>query len=408
MANPLIGKQIMLGVTGSIAAYKAAELASHLTQQGAEVKTILTESALEFITPLTFQSVSGQKAYTEADLWGGEGHVVHVSIGHTTDLLIIAPASANTIAKLAHGVADNLLTVTALAAACPLIVAPAMDAGMYQHPATVENVKILKSRGVIITGPAEGHLASGLTGPGRMQDPDTIIAEARFILSRSAPLKGKKIIVTAGGTREAIDPVRFISNHSSGKQGYAIAQAALDMGSSVTLITAPTALNPPYGCQLFKVESAEQMQTAVLSEIPDADALVMAAAVADFRPTEPSKEKIKKERGLNSIAVEATNDILQMVAAEKKKKSLDLKIIGFAAESENLKANATKKLKAKDMDMIVANDISDPRAGFGVDTNKVLLLYADGSTEKLPLMPKSEVAEKIIQHLAAWLIGGVN
>lgn len=408
MGNPLEGKQIMLGVTGSIAAYKAAELASQLTQQGALVSTLLTESAIEFITPLTFQSVSGQKAYTEADLWGGEGHVVHVNIGHTTDLLIIAPASANTIAKLATGIADNLLTVTALAANCQLIIAPAMDAGMYSHPATIQNIETLKSRGAIIIGPAEGHLASGLVGPGRMVEPDHILAQARYLLSRSAQLRGKKIIVTAGGTREALDAVRFLANYSTGKQGYAIAQAALDLGGDVVLISAPTTLKSPFGCQLIPVDDAQQMQAAVLSQIPDAHALIMAAAVADFRPANRQKEKIKKEAGMRSLALEPTSDILKTVAEIKKKDGLDLKIVGFAAESENLKHNAATKMRDKNMDMMVANDISDPQAGFGVDTNKVLLMYSDGSIEELPLMPKTEVAEKIIQHLAAWLVEGVR
>jgi phosphopantothenoylcysteine decarboxylase/phosphopantothenate--cysteine ligase len=241
-----------------------------------------------------------------------------------------------------------------------------------------------------------------------MEDPDVVIAQARFLLSRSAPLRGKKIIVTAGGTREAIDPVRFLSNRSSGKQGYAIAQAALDMGSDVTLISAPTSLTPPYGCHLITIESAEQMLSSVLDHIPDAHALIMSAAVADFRPAAVSRQKIKKESGLDTLELEATSDILVKVAEEKKKKGLDLKIVGFAAESENLKANAVKKMKAKHMDMIVANDISSARAGFGVDTNEVLLIFADGSIEKLPLMPKIDVAEKIIQHLTAWLIEGAS
>ncbi|HUV16228.1 MAG TPA: bifunctional phosphopantothenoylcysteine decarboxylase/phosphopantothenate--cysteine ligase CoaBC, partial [Pelolinea sp.] len=299
MANPIEGKNIVLGVTGSIAAYKAAELASKLTQQSAVINVILSNSALEFISPLTFQSVTGRKAYTDSDLWGGEGHVVHVQIGHSTNLLLIAPASANTIAKLAHGIADNLLTVTALAAKCPIVIAPAMDAGMYNHPATQENIKILKGRGVHFIGPEEGHLASGLIGPGRMTEPSDIISEIRWLLSRNYPLNGRKIIVTAGGTREVLDPVRFISNYSSGKQGYALAQAALDFGGDVILISAPTSLKAPRGCELVKVESADQMLKAVLKEIDSAHALIMSAAVADFRPVVIEKEKIKKEKGID-------------------------------------------------------------------------------------------------------------
>jgi len=408
MAILIEGKNIVLGVTGSIAAYKAAELASKLTQQSAVINVILSNSALEFISPLTFQSVTGRKAYTDSDLWGGEGHVVHVQIGHSTNLLLIAPASANTIAKLAHGIADNLLTVTALAAKCPIVIAPAMDAGMYNHPATQENIKILKGRGVHFIGPEEGHLASGLIGPGRMTEPSDIISEIRWLLSRNYPLNGRKIIVTAGGTREVLDPVRFISNYSSGKQGYALAQAALDFGGDVILISAPTSLKAPRGCELVKVESADQMLKAVLKEIDSAHALIMSAAVADFRPVVIEKEKIKKEKGIDAIKLENTVDILSEVSKAKKTRNLELKIVGFAAESQNLKANAQKKMNDKGMDMIVANDITDPQAGFAVNTNKVLLIFSDGSTEQLPLLQKSDVAEKIIQHLAAWLVEGAR
>lgn len=408
MANPFEGKRIMLGVTGSIAAYKAADLASKLTQQGAIVTTLLTNSALEFVNPLTFQSVTGQKAFVDDDLWGGEGHVVHVQIGHNTDLMIIAPASANTIAKLAHGIADNLLTITALAATCPLVIAPAMDAGMLSHPATQENIRILKERGADIIGPDIGHLASGLEGPGRMTQPQEIVDELRWLLTKDGVLSGKRIVVTAGGTREAIDPVRFISNHSSGKQGYAVAQAALDLGSKVTLITAPGSLATPKGCQVIRVESAAEMCDAVLKEIASADALVMSAAVADFKPARFSREKIKKEKGLEAIPLEPTKDILSEVAKIKKNSRYDLKVIGFAAESQDLKSNATKKMHAKAMDMIVANDISEPQSGFNGDTNIVLLLFSDGSSEQLPLMQKSEVAEKILQYLVSWLVEGAK
>ena len=408
MTNPIEGKRIMLGVTGSIAAYKAADLASKLTQQGAIVTTLLTNSALEFVTPLTFQSVTGQKAFVDDDLWGGEGHVVHVQIGHNTDLMIIAPASANTIAKLAHGIADNLLTITALAATCPLVIAPAMDAGMFSHPATQENIRILKERGADIIGPDIGHLASGLEGPGRMTQPQEIVDELRWLLSKDGPLSGKRIVVTAGGTRESIDPVRFISNHSSGKQGYAVTQAALDLGSRVTLITAPGSLAAPKGCQVIRVESAAEMCDAVLKEIASADALVMSAAVADFKPARFSREKIKKEKGLETIQLEPTKDILSEVAKIKKKNKYDLKVVGFAAESQDLKSNAIKKMHAKAMDMIVANDITEPQAGFNGDTNKVLLLFSDGSSEQLPLMQKSEVAEKILKYLVSWLVEGAK
>jgi len=241
----LTDKHILLGVTGSIAAYKAADLASKLTQAGAQVNVILTAAAEKFIAPLTFQSVTGRRAYTDADLWGGEAHVLHVGLGHSTDLLVIAPCTADTMAKLAHGLADNLLTVTALAAACPLVIAPAMDGGMFDAPATQANLAALIQRGARILGPAEGHLASGLSGPGRMLEPLEILGHIRAALGKSGKLAGKKIVVTAGGTQEALDPVRVLTNHSSGKQGYALAQAALDLGADVCLISAPTALSAP-------------------------------------------------------------------------------------------------------------------------------------------------------------------
>lgn len=407
MNNPIYGKRIVLGVTGSIAAYKSAEIASSLTKQGALVDTVLTQSAERFVSPLTFQSVTGRKAYTESDLWGGDGHVVHINLARKADLIVIAPASANTIAKIASGIADNLLAVTVLAAHCPMLIAPAMDAGMFANPATQHNVTILKDRGVKMIGPEEGHLASGLKGPGRMSEPAEIIAAMRYSLSRSNPLRGKHIIVSAGGTMEAVDPVRILSNRSSGKQGYALAQAALDAGSDVTLISAPTHLSPPTGAKLVMVESAAQMNEAVLAEAPHADALIMAAAVADFRPADIAAEKIKKSNNLTQIALVRTEDILHNIAQLKTEMKLDLKVVGFAAESEDLKENASRKMQEKKMDMIVANDISDPEAGFGVDTNKVLLMYSDGSIEQLPKMEKIEVAEKVIQHLSSWLIEGV-
>ena len=408
MPNPILNKNIVLGITGSIAAYKAADLASKLSQNGARVNAILTESSLQFISPLTIQSVTGERAYTDKDLWGTEGHIIHISIGHTTDLLLIAPASANTIAKLANGIADNLLTVTYLAANCPIIIVPAMDAGMYSQPATQNNIEILKERGAIFFGPAEGHLASGLTGLGRFEEPESILREVRYLFSKSGPLSGKKIIVTAGGTRESFDPVRFLSNHSTGKQGYALAQAALDFGANVFLVSAPTAITPPKGAEVMWIESAEEMRNAVIKQIPDADALIMAAAVADFKPATVHSEKIKKNTDFSKISLSPTTDILKEVSEIKKAKKLDLKIVGFAAESQDLKSNAQKKMHDKNMDMIVANNILDKDAGFSVDTNRVLMMYSDGSIEKLPLMKKSEVAEKIMQHLISWLVEGAG
>lgn len=399
----LVGKRVILGVTGSIAAYKAADLASKLTQAGAQVDVILTGAAEKFITPLTFQSVTGRRAYVDADLWGSEAHVLHVGLGHTVDLLIIAPCTANTMAKLAHGSADSLLTVTALAANCPFLIAPAMDGGMFDHPATQENLDTLKKRGAIVVGPAQGHLASGLSGTGRMLEPMEILSYARLALGQNGMLASKKVIVTAGGTQEPLDPVRVLTNRSSGKQGYALAQAALDAGAEVTLITTPTALTPPVGAQLVHVETAKQMLDCVVSESVDSDALIMAAAVADFRPRHQAKDKIKKEGGVPQIELEATEDILKTVSSQRRRERRRFVIVGFAAESRDLLENATSKLRSKGLDFIAANDISADDAGFAVETNRVTLLFADGRKESLPLMSKSEVAETIIERLAALL-----
>ena len=395
------GKHILLGVTGSIAGYKSADIASKLAQAGAQVDVLITGAGEKFVTPLTFQSVTGRRAYTEQDLWGNEAHVLHVSFGKTADLLVIAPCTAHTLAKLAHGLADNLLTVTALAAECPLVIAPAMDGGMYYHQTTQENVAKLKASGAIIIGPAEGHLASGLTGKGRMVEPAEIIGHLRIVLGRNGILAGKKIVITAGGTQEAIDPVRVITNHSSGKQGYALAQAALDSGADVCLITAPTALTPPVGARVIKVTSVQEMLNAVLAE--SADALIMAAAAADFRPVQTAKDKLKKRDGVPQIKLEAAPDILGTVAGSQLRKKRFQVVAGFAAESRDLLENASEKLESKKLDLIVANNISENDAGFAVETNRVTLLFANGVRENLPLMSKVEVAEKIIEHISKLL-----
>lgn len=403
MPDPLESKHIILGVTGSIACYKAADLASKLTQAGALVDVILTASALQFVTPLTFQSVTGRRAFSEGDLWGNEAHVLHVGLGHSTDLIVIAPATANTMAKLAHGIADNLLTVTALAANCPLLIAPAMDGGMFGHAATQENLEILKKRGAVIVGPASGHLASGLTGPGRMVEPLEILAHIRQTLARTGPLAGKKIVVTAAGTQEPLDPVRVIANRSSGKQGFALARAALDLGAEVVLISAPSALQTPHGAHRLNVSTAEDMLNAVLSELENTDALLMAAAVADFRPAAASMHKIKKDAGVPEIRLEKTPDILAEVARKRTETGFPRLVVGFAAESQNLIANARSKMNAKKLDLIVANDITAGDAGFSVDTNRVTLLYPDGNAENLPLMEKSAVAEAVLERVTRLL-----
>jgi phosphopantothenoylcysteine decarboxylase/phosphopantothenate--cysteine ligase len=392
----LSDKRITLGVTGSIAAYKAADLASKLTQAGAQVDVILTGAAEKFVAPLTFQSVTGRRAYTDTDLWGNQAHVLHVGLGHGSDLLVIAPCTANTIARLAHGQADNLLAVTALAMQSPLLIAPAMDGGMYDHPATQENIEKLKKRGATFIGPADGHLASGLSGVGRMLETGEITGHIRLLLGRDGPLAGKKILITAGGTQEPLDPVRVLTNRSSGKQGYALAQTGLDMGAQVTLITTPTSLTPPVGARLVNVETAKQMLEAVLVESSKSDALIMASAVADFRPKNMAKDKIKKEGGIPQIELEGTEDILKTVAGRRSETECPRVMVGFAAESRDLLENAAHKLKSKGLDFIAANDVSAKDAGFGVETNRVTLLFADGRKELLPLMSKAEVAEIIL------------
>jgi phosphopantothenoylcysteine decarboxylase/phosphopantothenate--cysteine ligase len=405
MPNPLQDKHITLGVTGSIACYKAADLASKLTQAGAQVDVILTQAATQFITPLTYQSVTGRKAFTDAELWGSEAHVLHVGLGHGSDLLVIAPATANTIAKMAHGIADNLLTVAALAASCPVLIAPAMDAGMYSHPATQANVETLRQRGAVILGPAEGHLASGLSGPGRMVEAAEILAQARWLLSRGGPLAGRKILVTAGGTQEPIDPVRSITNRSSGKQGFALAQAAMDLGSDVVLVAGETALEAPAGAMRIDVRTAQEMMEAVLAEVRSADALIMAAAVADFRIADTSDQKIKRKSTGFDLKLEPTPDILVAVAGQKTTSGKPCVTVGFAAESQELIANARAKLNAKKLDLIVANDISATDAGFAVDSNRVVLLYPDGRCDELPLMSKAQVAETVMDKVRQILEG---
>ena len=392
-------KRILLGVTGSIAAYKAADLASRLTQGGAHVDVILTRAAEGFISPLSFQSLTGKKAFTDKELWGGEAHVLHVGLGHTADLLLIAPCTANTLAKLAQGQANDLLSITALAAQCPTMVAPAMDVGMYEHPATQENVRILQERDVYFAGPGEGRMASGLVGKGRMVEPAELIGHIRCVLGIGGKLAGKKIVITAGGTQEPIDPVRFITNRSSGKQGYALAQAAVDAGAEVTLISTPTALLPPIGARLVLARTAQDVLEAVLAASTGADALIMAAAVADFRPTKVAGKKLKKRDGIPQITLEAAPDILKRVASLKADAERPRVVVGFAAESRDLLKNASEKLSSKKLDLIVANDISAEDAGFDLDDNRVILLFADGKQEKLSLRSKFEVAEIILSQI---------
>jgi len=393
----LSGKRILLGVSGSIAAWKAADLASRLTKAGARVDVILTAAASRFVTPLTFQSLTGRPAF--ADLWSEEAHVLHVGLAEGADLLVVAPATADILAKLAHGLADDLLTVTALAARCPFLVAPAMDAGMFEHPAVQANLATLRARGATVIGPADGRMASGLEGLGRMLEPEEILGHVRLAAGRNGPLAGRRVVVTAGGTQEPIDPVRVIANRSSGKQGFAVAQAALDRGAAVTLVAAPCSLTTPVGASRIDVATAQEMADAVLESCAGADALVMAAAVADFRPARPAARKLKKDAGPPAVELERTTDILGVVTAARARPAC---VVGFAAETGDLLANARRKLKEKRLTLIVANDVTQPGAGFGSESNRVTLIDASGA-EELPLLSKAEVAGRILDRVQALL-----
>ena len=395
MVRVLKGKNIILGVTGGIAAYKAVELASRLTQAGAVVDVIMTEAATRFVAPLTFQAIVQRPVITDMFALLQKTEIAHVSLAERADVVVIAPATANTIAKLAQGLADNMLTATVLATAAPLIVAPAMDAGMYENPATQANLALLRERGAVIVGPAYGRLASGKVGKGRLAETREIVGTIRMVLGREGELAGRRVLVTAGGTREYIDFVRFIGNPSSGKMGYALAEAARDRGAEVTLVSAPTALPKPVGVKLVAVETAQGMRDAVLDALPETDFLLMAAAVADYRPAHRMGRKIKKgEAEELTLRLVRNPDILAEVAARRGPKPAV--VVGFAAETEDLVANAKAKLVEKRLDLIVANDVTAPDSGFGADTNRVTLLDRRGRIEALPLLPKTEVAERVL------------
>jgi len=392
----LAGRKIVLGVSGSIAAYKAVAVASALTQAGATVDVIMTPEATELVRPLSFQAITHRPVHTDMFSLLAETEIGHVTLGHHADAVLIAPATANTLAKLALGLADDMLATTVLASTAPLVIAPAMDADMYDNPAVQQNVRILRERGATIIEPGHGRMASGLVGQGRLAEPSEIVDTLRVVLGRTGDLVGWRIVVTAGGTREAIDPVRFISNHSSGKMGYAIAEAARDRGASVVLITAPSALTPPHGVETRHITSAAELHDAVVAAIADADLLVMAAAVADYRPARVADQKIKKQDAALVLELEPTVDIL---AATADLASARLVRVGFAAESEDLVAHARSKLDRKRLDMIVGNDITAEGSGFGSDNNAVVMLDRFGGRRDLPAIPKREVAHELLHEV---------
>ena len=397
MDSALAGRNIVLGVTGSIACYKALELASKLAQAGANVETMLSYGATQFVTPLAFRSLTHRSVVTDTFDADAEHSVEHVALARWAELVVIAPATVHCIAKLAAGLADDPLTTTVIATEAPLLVAPAMDANMFDHPATQENIARLRKRGVRLAGPAPGRLASGLTGTGRLVEPAELLGHIAAALGQGGDLAGRRVVVSAGGTQEAIDPVRVITNHSSGRMGFAVAEAARDRGAAVTLVTAPVALPEPPLTRVVKVRSAQDMCAAVLAATAGADALIMAAAVADYRPSVAAGQKIKKTAADEmAIHLDKTIDILATTTG-------DFVRVGFSAESENLEANAADKVRRKDLDLIVANDITEEGSGFGADTNRVALIDRELRVERLPLLSKYAVGHRILDRVVELL-----
>jgi phosphopantothenoylcysteine decarboxylase/phosphopantothenate--cysteine ligase len=393
----LTDRNIVLGVSGSIAAFKAADLASKLTQAGAKVDALLTPAAARFISPLTFQGVSGRPAFVDMYDTASGASELHVELGRRADALIIAPATATTIARVALGLAEDMVSLTALATRAPIVVCPAMDPQMFEHAATGGHLDTLRSRGVHVVGPEVGRLASGHVGPGRMSEVDSIIGAVRYVLGRDGDLAGKKVVVSAGGTQEAIDPVRYVGNYSSGKMGYAVAEAARDRGAEVVLVSGPVALAAPYAIRVVSVQRAAEMRDAVVGECADADAVIMAAAVADYQPVEAAGQKIKRRQEELGLSLVRTPDVLAEIGQRQ-----GLVRVGFAAESQDLVANARHKLKEKGLDLIAANNVTAEGSGFGSDTNKVTLLDREGE-EELPLMGKYEVAARILDRVVSLL-----
>jgi phosphopantothenoylcysteine decarboxylase/phosphopantothenate--cysteine ligase len=399
-SSPLAGRRVLLGVTGGIAAYKACSLTRLLTTAGAAVQVVMTRSATRFVGPDTFAALSGRPVRT--DLWEDPGSVLHVRMARGSDLAIVAPLTANVLAKLANGIADDLLTSTLLEATCPLVLAPAMHTGMWEHPATQANARTLAERGARLVGPASGALAHGDEGVGRMAEPEEILAAAEEVAARGRDLAGRRILVTAGPTHEPIDPVRFIGNRSSGKMGVAVAAEAFARGADVTLVLGPGTVEPPKGPRVIRVDTAEQMRAATLEAASEAEAVVMAAAVADFRPEAVAGSKIKKDSGPPEIRLVPTVDILAELGASKGGRVL----VGFAAETEELQAGARAKLIAKNVDLIVVNEVGRPGTGFGAETNRAAILGTGVADEPLRDWTKAELATAICDRIAALLGSG--
>ena len=391
----LQGKKIVVGVTGGIAAYKAVDVVSKLRKAGAEVHVMMTREATEFVTELTFREISGQPV--AQDMWAKvqQYNVEHIALANLADLMLIVPATANVLAKAAQGIADDLVTTTLLATKAPLFLASAMNTNMLEHPATQHNLTLLRERGAHIIEPATGHLACGIEGKGRLPEPAVIVEAVLDYFAEAKSLQGKKVLVTAGGTEEPLDPVRFLGNRSTGRMGYAIAEAAARRGAETILVTGPTGLDIPAGVRAIKVRSAREMEQAVLEEYDSTDVVIKAAAVADYRPKETSSQKIKKSDGELTLTLVRNPDILYELGQRKKHQIL----VGFAAETNDLEAYAKKKLEKKNLDFIVANDVSAKDAGFGTDTNRVQIFYRDGREESQPLMSKTKLAGLILDRV---------
>ena len=392
----LTGKEIVLGVTGGIAAYKSAEIVSRLRHSGANVHVIMTRNATEFVAPLTFQTLSANQVVTDTFEAPEYWNVEHVALAKLADIFVVAPATANILAKMASGIADDMLSTTLLATKAQILVAPAMNTGMWTAPATQNNVKVLKERGGRMIGPEHGMLACGDEGAGRMSEPETIVGEICRILSRKQDYAGKKVLITAGATRERLDPVRFITNDSSGKMGFAIAEAARDRGAEVTVIRGSVTAEIPAGIRMIQIESARELYDAMMQKVPEQDVIIQAAAVSDYRPAEQKDRKIKKESGSDLTLILTENPDIAKAVGEQKKPGQTL--VGFAAETDDLLKNAKSKLEKKKLDLIVANDVTKPGAGFNVDTNIAVLITSDGSTEE-PLQTKRQLAERILDKV---------
>lgn len=394
------GRHVVVGVSGGIASYKSCFLVRRLTEAGAKVDVVLTEGAAEFVRPLTFEALSGRPVLTS--LWTRDAALQHIRLAQNPDLIIVAPATAHLIARVAQGLGDDLLTTMLLARTSPLLLAPAMNDEMYANPATQANLALLKQRGAAVVGPEIGALAEGPSErPGRMSEPGTILAHAARLIQPRALLKGKRVLITAGPTREPIDPVRVVTNRSSGRMGYRLAEAAWERGASVTLVSGPTDQDPPVGVELVRVESTVEMENAVRAGLPAADVLIMAAAPADYRPSEPSNGKRPRQDGATSIVMEPTADILAGTMGLRKKGAL---IVGFALETGDAVAKGKAKLARKQLDLIVVNDALEAGAGFEVDTNRVVIVDREGGSKEIPLASKRVVADAILDAIEARLV----